>query len=90
VTNLIKTEIMNQPLPEILEELQLSIDAAREAAREARAAADEAKNASADIPRQFIRKLLTSWEFLSVMVIMLLATVTASIAITLGLSLLTV
>jgi hypothetical protein len=79
-------KIMNQPLPEILQELQVSINAAKDAAREARAAADEAKLASRDITKEFIRKILTSWDFLILMIVMLLATITAAITITLGLS----
>ena len=77
---------MTQPLPEILQELQASINDAKDAAKEARAAADEAKAAGKSITRDFIRKLLSSKEFLALMILIVLGTLFAAIAITLGLS----
>jgi hypothetical protein len=79
-------KIMTQPLPEILKELQASINDAKDAAKEARAAADEAKAAGKSITRDFIRKLLSSKEFLALMVLIVLGTLFAAIAITLGLT----
>jgi len=79
-------KIMTQPLPEILQELQASINDAKDAAKEARAAADEAKAAGKSITRDFIRKLLSSKEFLALMILIVLGTLFSAIAITLGLS----
>jgi hypothetical protein len=79
-------KIMTQPLPEILQELQASINDAKDAAKEARAAADEAKAAGKSITRDFIRKLITSKEFLTLMIVVIVGTVFASVAIALGVS----
>jgi hypothetical protein len=79
-------KIMVQPLPEILRELQASINDAKDAAKEARQAADEAKLASKDVPRELIRKMLTSPEFLIMMVVIIVATVIGAVAISVGVS----
>jgi hypothetical protein len=81
-------KIMVEPLPKIIEELQVSIDAAKEAAREARKAAEEAKLAGKEIPKEFIRKLISSGEFLTILIVIALATILSAVAISLGLSLL--
>jgi hypothetical protein len=80
-------KIMTQPLPEILQELQASINDAKSAAKEAREAADEAKAAGKSITRDFIRKILASKEFLALMIVTILGTLVAAIAISVGLSL---
>jgi hypothetical protein len=51
-----------------------------------RAAAEAATKAEAAIPRSLVRKILTSWEFILTIVVVLLASLFASIAISVGLS----
>jgi hypothetical protein len=90
-----KPKIMTQPLPEILDQLETAVKEAQAAARESRQAADEAKRAGAEaaaqaqaaIPSALIRRILASWEFKIFVLIVLLATIVASMSMTLGVSL---
>ena len=52
-----KHEIMEKPLPEILDEISTSIDLAEKAAEDARAAADEAKRAGEKAAEQVMIKI---------------------------------
>lgn len=80
-------KIMEEPLPQILQELEKSINTAKEAATDARKAAEEVKQASQVIPRELIRRIVTSKDFLIFMVILILATIMSAVSISLGLSL---
>jgi len=87
-------EIMTKPLPAILGEIEhtltLTAEAAkdaRKAAEEARAAGEEALKASQIVPKQIIRKIVSSWDFLVILIVIFLASVIGAVAISLGLSL---
>jgi uncharacterized membrane protein len=79
--------VLDEPLPVILAELGRNIEVAKTAAKEAREAADEAKEASKQMPKEFARKVISSWEFLSLLIVAVLATIVASVAISLGIAL---
>ena len=61
---------------------------ARESAGVALGAAEEAlQKAQAALPRDVLKKVLTSWQFLTMIVLVLLASIWAAVSISLGVSL---
>lgn len=79
-------KILTKPLPQILDEMEANI---REAADAATKVAEEAVAiAQGAIPKTLVRKIIASWDFLAVLLIVLLASIMGAITISLGLSLL--
>ena len=85
-------------LEEYIRRVEEAVRQARAAARESREAAAQAKvagekaaaeaaaKAEAAIPRALVRKILSSWEFILIISVVVLASVFGSIAISVGLS----
>ena len=93
------SEILTKPLPQILAEMEEKLKAAAEATTKADGAARKAEEAALKaeeairkaeeaLPAKIARKVLASWEVMAIIILTILGSVFAAVAISLGLGLL--
>ena len=86
-------KILTKPLPQILDEMEKSIRVAgqaairaEEAARKAREAEEALRRTEETLVSAIAKKILSSWEMVTIIVLIVLGSVFAAVAISLGLS----
>ena len=83
------SKILTKPLPQILDEMETIIKAAAEASQRAEEAALKARGATDALLAavEQAKKVPISWEMIIIIIITVLSSIVAAMAVTLGLSL---
>ncbi|MFC1989384.1 hypothetical protein ACFLVW_02295 [Chloroflexota bacterium] len=77
-------KILTKPLPQILDEMESNIRSAADTA--AKVANEALAMTEGAIPKTLVRKILASWDFLVILIVVLLAAIMGAVALSLGIS----